>query len=158
MNEVHFSSERRDWRTPPGVFQRLDAEFGFKLDAAATAENALCERFWTEADDGLSKPWDGPTFVNPPYGRGIWKWVEKAFREGQRGVVVMLIPARTDTRYWHDYVMEGAEEVRLVAGRLNFGGDRESGHNAPFPCAIVVFRPGTWRPPEFSTFERDAPL
>lgn len=141
LNEGLFTSNRGDWATPQAFFDLVDAEFGFTLDAAASPENAKAPAFYTESDDGLSLPWRGVVWCNPPYGRGIEAWVRKGFEEAQGGsTVVMLIPARTDTRYWHDYVMRAAE-IRLIRGRLVFG-TGEARANAPFPSALVVFRPG----------------
>lgn len=145
MNAGLFSSDRMDWATPQAFFDIVDGEFDFTLDAAADAQNAKCKRYYDEHADGLSLPWAGTVWCNPPYGRAIAKWVEKGYREAQSGAtVVMLIPARTDTRYWHDYVMKAAE-IRLLRGRLVFGtGDARA--NAPFPSALIVFRPGEHHP------------
>lgn len=144
MNDVVFSTGNPEWATPRQLFAALDAEFGFTLDPCATPENATCPRYFTRADDGLSRSWaSSVVFCNPPYGYGIGKWVQKAYEEAQKGApVVCLIPAKTETRYWHDYVMRAAE-IRLIRGRLRF-----SGHavNAPFPSAVVVFRQGTHTP------------
>lgn len=142
MNPGVFSSNRYDWSTPTALFRVLDHEFSFTLDPCATADNAKCERYFTEGDDGLAQSWSGVVFMNPPYGSTLSQWVRKAWEESQRGtVVVALIPARTDTAYWHDYVMRSSE-VRFIRGRLHFGGDHErTAHNAPFPSAVVVFRP-----------------
>lgn len=151
INEGMFTSERSDWATPQGFFDLVDSEFGFELDAAASECNAKTDRYYTVSDDGLKKPWPGIVWCNPPYGRGIGAWVRKGFEESERGsTVVMLIPARTDTAYWHDYVMRAAE-VRLIRGRLQFG---ESGDNAPFPSALVVFRPKGTRATSVSTMDR----
>lgn len=146
INAGLFSSNEDAWATPQDLFDALNNEFQFTLDPCASHGNAKCARYFTKEDDGLSKPWDGVVFMNPPYGRGIAQWVSKAYEESLRGMtVVCLIPARTDTAYWHDYVMR-SDEVRFIRGRLHFGGDHErSAHNAPFPSAIVVF--GAPRPP-----------
>lgn len=144
MNGALFSSAPVEWETPQGFFDRLDMKFEFTLDPCATSDNAKCARFFTKVEDGLAQPWDGVVFVNPPYGRVIGKWVCKAYKESQRGaVVVMLIPSRTSTRWWHDWVMK-ASELWFVKGRLRFGGASE---NAPFPSVVVVFRPGMHGPP-----------
>jgi site-specific DNA-methyltransferase (adenine-specific) len=131
-----------EWETPPDLFQALDDEFRFQLDVAASAGNALYAQYFFEDMDGLRFDWHTrvrSVWCNPPYGMQIGKWVRKAFQESRSGVtVVMLIPARTDTRYWHDYVMR-ASEIRLIRGRLRFSG---ATINAPFPSAVVVFRPG----------------
>ncbi len=148
MHAALNSSVCHTWRTPPDFYERLDAEFGFTLDAAASVDNALAPRFFTETVDGLRQDWNGSVWCNPPYGRTIGRWLAKGRREAERGsaeVVVMLVPARTDTSYWHEHVMR-ADEVRLVAGRLCFSG----GDNAPFPCAVVVFR-GRRDSPRFVT-------
>ena len=133
-----FSSRTEEWATPHDLFAVLDAEFGgFELDPCATSENATCPRFYTRTDDGLARPWSGRVFMNPPYGRTIGAWMAKALEESRRGsLVVCLVPARTDTAWWHDYAAGG--EVRLLRGRLRFG---NAGHSAPFPSAVVVFRP-----------------
>lgn len=141
ITEGMFTSARLDWSTPQAFFDMVHAEFGFTLDAAADAVNAKCARFYDEAADSLTCRWRGVVWCNPPYGRAIGGWVRKGFDEAQAGAtVVMLIPARTDTAYWHDYVMAAAE-VRFIRGRLVFGGG-EATSNAPFPSALVVFRPG----------------
>jgi phage N-6-adenine-methyltransferase len=130
-----------DWATPPDFFRSLDREFRFTLDPCATPQTAVCARYFTAADDGIRQPWGQETvFVNPPYGYGIRWWVQKAYEASQSGaVVVCLLPARTDTRWWHRYVARAAE-IRFVRGRLRFGGAQI---NAPFPNAVVVFRPGS---------------
>ena len=119
------------------LFEDLDREFGFNLDPCATAENAKCERHFTRGDDGLTQEWTGRVFMNPPYGREIGNWMQKALEaaESTAELVVCLVPARTDTRWWHDFAVQG--EVRFLRGRLRFG-DAQTG--APFPSAVVVFR------------------
>lgn len=136
--DVHYSAERPDWETPEPFFTALNREFDFTLDVCATEYNAKCHAWIDARYDGLSLQWHGVCWMNPPYGREIGPWVEKAYREAQRGcVVVCLLPARTDTRWWHTYVMR-ASEIRFVKGRIKFVG---AGENAPFPNAVVVFRP-----------------
>ena len=133
---VHFSSKTDLWSTPQDFFDKLDEEFGFTLDPCATPENAKCDKFYTREDDGLSKDWSGErVFMNPPYGREIGGWVKKASEAD--ALVVCLVPARTDTRWWHDFVIGGGAEVRFIKGRLKFGGAKNS---APFPSAVVIFR------------------
>ena len=136
---VMFSSKTGEWATPQEFFDKLNWRFGpFDLDPCANPTNTKCANFFTEAEDGLSKDWEGfNSFINPPYGRGIDKWIQKAFEESRKKDtrVVMLIPARTDTKYWHKYVMR-ADEVYFVKGRLKFG---DSENSAPFPSAVVVF-------------------
>jgi len=145
---VMFSSKVGEWSTPYDFFKKLDWRFGpFDLDACATSDNTKCKTFFTEEENGLTQSWQGHTvFVNPPYGRGIDAWIKKGYEEAQDPdtKVVMLVPARTDTKYWHDYVMK-AEMVFFIKGRLKFG---DSTNSAPFPSAVVVFtkRPDYGRP------------
>ena len=131
-----FSSATDEWSTPLEVFRQLDAEFGpFTLDVCATRDNAKCSHYYTREQDGLAQPWEGCVWMNPPYGDAIGRWMERAYLEGQRGVtVVCLVPARTDTAWWHDFAMRG--DVRFLRGRLKFGGALSG---APFPSAVVVF-------------------
>lgn len=134
--ELHFSSKTDDWATPQDFFDNLNKTFNFTLDPCASHENHKCAKYYTKADDGLSKSWEGETvFMNPPYGREIGKWIKKAYDESAHATVVCLIPARTDTTYWHDYCMKG--EITFIRGRLKFGNSKQS---APFPSAVVVFR------------------
>lgn len=133
-----FSSSDMTWETPQYFFDQLNFEFGFDLDPCADLETAKCVKYFTEEDDGLEQDWSGHTvFCNPPYGRQIKKWIKKAYTESLKPNtrVVLLIPSRTDTAYWHDYVMK-AREIRFVRGRLKFGNSKNS---APFPSAVVVF-------------------
>jgi len=136
---VMFSSKNSDWETPQDFFDKLNWRFGpFDLDPCAEPTNTKCANFFTEVEDGLVKNWEGHTsFVNPPYGRGIEKWIQKGYEEShkQHTKVVMLIPSRTDTKYWHKYIMK-ADEVYFIKGRLKFG---DSENSAPFPSAVVVF-------------------
>lgn len=132
------SSTSVEWATPQAFFDALDARWHFTLDACATAENAKCARFFSPEEDGLAQDWGGQVvFCNPPYGRGeTGRWLRKAWLASYRGAtVVLLIPARTDTAWWHDYAAFG--EVTFVRGRLKFNDGKDS---APFPSAIVVFR------------------
>lgn len=122
LNQGLFSSEKQDWCTPQQFFDELDAEFHFVLDAAATHQNSKCKRCFTPEDDGLIQNWDvgGAVYCNPPYGKEIGLWVKKAYEEAQKGTtIVMLIPARTDTKYFHEYIYHKAE-IRFVKGRLKF--------------------------------------
>jgi len=129
-----FSSKTDMWATPQDFFDKLNKEFGFNLDVCATAENAKCARYFTEQDDGLKKDWGGALcWCNPPYGRKIGEWVKKA---SESDFCVMLLPARTDTRWFHDYIY-GKTEIRFLKGRLKFG---DSKNSAPFPSMVVVFR------------------
>jgi len=137
-NEVMFSSKTCEWETPQAFFDALNDEFHFDLDVCATAENAKCPQYFTKEQDGLSQQWHGRCWMNPPYGREIGKWVRRAYESAMTGgcqLVCCLLPARTDTAWWHDYCMNG--EIRFVRGRLKFGGSRNS---APFPSAVVIFK------------------
>jgi len=150
---VMFSSKSNDWATPQDFYNQLDAEFGFTLDPCASQASAKCSSFYTADDDGLSKNWEGQTvFMNPPYGRKIGNWIQKAYEEGEKSNtrVVALIPARTDTKYWHNYCMK-ATEIRFVKGRLKFGHGNTK-NSAPFPSAVVVFSGSP--PPKISGMER----
>ena len=134
MDAVLFSSKTDDWATPQDVFDKLHAEFHFDLDPCADDQNHKCERYFTKAEDGLMQDWGGAhVFCNPPYGKGIEKWVEKCSRQK---LAVMLIPARTDTRWFHDFIY-GKAEVRFLKGRLKFGNSKNS---APFPSMVVIFK------------------
>lgn len=135
---VHYSSATDDWATPQDFFDRLNREFRFTLDVCATPENAKCPQYFTSDMDGLTKQWHGTVWMNPPYGREIGKWVEKAFTESKEhsATVVCLLPARTDTRWWHRFCAKG--DIYFIPGRLKFG---DAKTNAPFPSAVVVFRP-----------------
>lgn len=130
-------SQSTEWETPQAFFDELDEEFHFRLDVCATAENAKCKRFFSPEQDGLMQKWDGVCWMNPPYGTGIRKWVLKAYESTSctHAVVVGLLPARTDTRWFHEYVY-GKAEIRFVKGRLKFGGQKNS---APFPSMVVVW-------------------
>ena len=132
--EVMFSSKTDLWETPQDFFDKLNEEFHFQTDVCALPENAKCENFYTPEQDGLSQEWSGTCWCNPPYGRQIAKWVRKASES--KATTVMLIPARTDTAWFHDYIYRKAE-VRFVRGRLRFSGAKV---NAPFPSMVVVFR------------------
>ena len=136
MNKALLSSNTGEWETPQAFFDRLNWKYHFTLDAAATAENAKCQKFFTKEDDGISRNWGGGEIVwcNPPYGREIGKWVKKGYEESKAVVVVMLLPARTDTAWYHDYCTKG--RITFVRGRLKFGGVKNS---APFPSMIVEF-------------------
>jgi phage N-6-adenine-methyltransferase len=138
-----MTSETPEWSTPKELFDDLDREFGpFDLDPCATPENAKCEDYIDASLDGLAQRWYGRVFMNPPYGRQIVRWVRKAWEESQSGhchLVVCLLPARTDTAWFHDYCARG--EIRYLRGRLHFNDDRRPGARAPFPSMVVVFRP-----------------
>ena len=134
-----FSSKSNDWGTPQNFYDKLDNSFGpFTLDPCSDGQNNKTDNYFTKEQNGLSQDWSGnKVFMNPPYGRAIKDWLKKAYEEGQKPntTVVCLIPARTDTKYWHDYVMK-AQAVYFVKGRLKFG---DSNNSAPFPSAVIVF-------------------
>ncbi|MBM0777150.1 DNA N-6-adenine-methyltransferase [Staphylococcus epidermidis] len=136
--EVHYSSKSNEWATPQKLFDELNEEFNFTLDPCATDENAKCNKHFTIEDDGLSKDWSKDVvFMNPHYGREIKKWIKKAYEESLNGAtVVCLIPARTDTTYWHDFIFDKADDIRFLRGRLKFGNSKNS---APFPSVIVIY-------------------
>ena len=148
--DLMFSSKSDEWETPQDLFNSLNDEFHFTLDPCSTHENHKCDKYYTQEDDGLSKDWAGETvFCNPPYGRSIGKWVEKCYKESLKGsTVVMLIPSRTDTTWFHKYIYNKAE-IRFLKGRLKFINRalpswNEQGNYklspAPFPSMIVVFK------------------
>lgn len=132
---VHFSSKTNEWTTPKDFYEILHKEFNFTLDPCATKNNSKCKKFYTKDDNGLTKDWSNETvFMNPPYGREIKHWIKKAYDESLKGaLVVCLIPARTDTIYWHTYCVKG--NIRFVKGRLKFSNK----NSAPFPSALVIF-------------------
>lgn len=132
---VHFSSKTDLWATPQGFFDKYNLRYGFTLDVCATAENAKCAKFYTVKENALIQPWQGICWMNLPYGRGIGHWMAKAYASFCAGAtVICLVPARTDTNWWHDYAMKG--EIEFIKGRLKFGGHNNS---APFPSAIVAY-------------------
>lgn len=138
--DVMFSSATDNWATPQDFFDKLNAEFHFDLDVCADEINHKCDKYYTKEQDGLQMPWKGIVWCNPPYGREIGKWVRKALFASVGGAtVVMLIPARTDTKWFHDYIYKRDNvEIRFVRGRLKFGNSKNS---APFPSMVVVFNP-----------------
>lgn len=136
INKGLMTSNTDLWATPQKVFDELDAIYGpFDMDVCADASNAKCAVYFDKAADGLRQTWTGKCWMNPPYGREIGKWMAKAYESSQAGAtVVCLVPARTDTKWWHDYAMKG--HVVFYRGRLKFGDAKNS---APFPSAYVVF-------------------
>ena len=131
---VHFSSKTELWSTPQKFFNDMVALYGpFDIDVCADSSNAKCLRYFDKADDGLAQEWTGKCWMNPPYGRDIGKWMKKAHESN--AMVVCLVPARTDTKWWHDYAMNG--DITFIKGRLKFG---NAVNSAPFPSAVVVFR------------------
>lgn len=142
--KVHFSSEKQDWATPQDFFDKLNEEFDFQWDVCATLENTKVQGcFFDEAQDGLNQKWCRTAsrfWMNPPYGREIGKWVKKASEESEHDcTIVALLPARTDTKYFHEYIYNKPNvEIRFIKGRLKFGGAKNA---APFPSMVVIFRP-----------------
>lgn len=135
--DLMFSSKTDQWETPQDFFDQLNKEFHFTLDVCALPENAKCVDYYTPEQDGLSMPWTGVCWCNPPYGRQIGQWVRRAlFASVSGATVVMLLPARTDTRWFHEYIY-GKAEIRFVKGRLKFGG---ADNAAPFPSMVVIYR------------------
>ena len=140
--DLMFSSKTDQWATPQAFFDQLDAEFHFTLDPCADSQNAKCDRYFTEEQDGLSQDWGTETvFCNPPYGRTeTGRWVAKCAEAASKGAtVVMLIPARTDTKWFHQHIYKKAD-VRFIKGRLKFGDSKDA---APFPSMVVVFHSPT---------------
>jgi phage N-6-adenine-methyltransferase len=137
MNNGMFTSVTDLWATPQNFFDAQNSLYGpFDIDVCASADNAKCNVYFDQTVDGLKQTWTGKCWMNPPYGREISKWMKKAYESAGAGtVVVCLVPARTDTRWWHDYAIKG--EVVFIKGRLKFGGAKNS---APFPSALIIFR------------------
>ena len=128
------------WETPALLFSKLDAEFNFTIDVCATALNTKCKNFFSLEEDGLKQEWTGKVWCNPPYGRDLGKWIEKAYESVRRSakLVCCLVPSRTDTAWWHDFVQPYAK-VRFIRGRIKFAGTKTS---APFPSALAIFQQG----------------
>jgi hypothetical protein len=128
MNKAMTTSKSPSYRTPKAFYDKLDAEFHFNDDPCPLSDNGI---------DGLLRSWGTSTFLNPPYGKNIDKWMMKAYQESRLGkIVVCLVPSRTDTRWWHEWAMK-AETIRFVKGRLTFDGEINP---APFPNAILIFK------------------
>lgn len=134
-----FSSKNIEWETPQSFFDELNDEFHFTLDSCALPHNAKCERFYTPEQDGLSQDWEGErVFCNPPYGSSIYNWIRKCSLESKKPntLVVALIPVRTDTKYFHEFIYKKVKEIRFVKGRLKFSNSKQL---APFPSMVVIF-------------------
>jgi site-specific DNA-methyltransferase (adenine-specific) len=138
MLSVHTSSQSILWETPKRFFDELNARYHFSLDVCATDENAKCKHFFSPEEDGLKQPWQGRCWMNPPYGKEIGIWIEKAYRESEKGaLVVALLPARTDTRWFHRFIyLQKGVTSEFIKGRLRFEGAKNA---APFPSMLVVF-------------------
>ena len=137
LNGGMYTSVTGEWETPQDFFDAMNEVFRFDLDVCATHANAKCGRYFTREEDGLIQTWSGVCWMNPPYGREISLWVRKAYESSLAGgtLVVCLLPARTDTRWWHDYVLAHASAVWFIRGRLRFSGRGR----APFPSALAMF-------------------
>lgn len=136
--KVMFSRQKDEWSTPQDFFNELDREFGFTLDPCATDENHKCDLYYTKENDGLAQDWGGHiVFCNPPYSK-VLQWAEKCYHEGQKEktIVVLLVAARTDTKFFHEYIYNKSE-IRFIRGRLKFGGSKTA---APFPSMLAIFR------------------
>lgn len=137
-NFALFSTGNDKHSTPQWLFNELHDEFHFDVDVCATIDDTKCEKFFSPEEDGLEKEWSGTCWMNPPYGKNVIKWTEKAYESSLCGAtVVALLPARTDTQWFHKYVYRKAE-IRFIEGRLKFG---DSKNSAPFPSMIVIWRP-----------------
>lgn len=136
-NELHFSSESNEWSTPQDFYNILNLYFNFTLDPCSDGKNNKCKKFYTVNENGLIQDWINEiVFCNPPYGRELNKWVEKCYNEAKKGVkIVLLIPARTDTKYQHQYCFN-ADYIWFIKGRLKFGNSKNA---APFPSQLVLF-------------------
>ena len=139
--DLMFSSKTEMWATPQQFFDELQLKYNFSLDVCAVAENAKCKKFFTPEQDGLKQTWEGSCWMNPPYGREIGRWVKKAYQQAiEEGncTVVALLPARTDTRWFHDYIYNKEHvEIQFIKGRLKFG---DGPNSAPFPSMLVLFK------------------
>ena len=153
ISHALYTSRSDEWPKPQAFFDALDDEFQFTLDPCATPGNAKCQRFFTRADDGLSQDWGRHrVFCNPPYGRAMRDWARKCFEASRVGaLVVLLAHARTDTRWFHEWVYGNAAEIRFVRGRLKFGDGRQS---APFPSLVAIYRPASSLPSAAPAAER----
>ncbi len=137
LNESMYSSKTPEWSTPQQTFDTLNNHFNFEVDVCATDDNYKCDVYYTKEDNELNKEWKETIFMNPPYGREIKEWMKKAYEDSAKynNTIVCLVPARTDTKWWHDYAMK-ASVIIFIKGRLKFG---ESKNSAPFPSAVVIF-------------------
>lgn len=138
VNPVTTSSKNQCWETPQDLFELFDAVYQFETDLCALPENAKCAKYFTPEQDSLKQDWTGVCWMNPPYGRGLNKWVKKAYESAQNGAtIVCLLPVRTHTAWWHEYCMKA--DITFIRGRLKFVGAE---HVAPFASAVVVFKRG----------------
>ena len=136
-NAVMYSSKTDKWATPQYFFDDMNRKYKFEVDVCANKQNAKCSKYYTEKQDGLKQKWEGTCWCNPPYGRTIGLWLEKAYNSSIMGaLVVCLVPSRTDTKWWHNWALKG--EVEYLQGRLKFG---DSKNSAPFASALITYRP-----------------
>ena len=145
LNKALFSSKSKEWETPDDLFNALDEIFHFDLDVCATKDNTKCGQFFSPEDDGLKQTWKSKTcWMNPPYGRKVGEWIHKAFWEAHEHniTVVGLLPARTDTRWWHDWVMR-AQQIWFIKGRVYFLNENKVSDRAPFPSCVVIWMGAT---------------
>lgn len=145
INKSLFTSNKDDWETPQKYFDEINSEFDFTIDVATSSDgkNSKLPNFYSIDDDALIQEWHGRVFCNPPYGRKINRWVEKAYLESQQDyceLIGLLIPSRTDTSYWHDFIFGKADEIRFIRGRLKFEVNGIGGENAPFPSALIIYK------------------
>lgn len=140
INKALFTSNKEDWSTPQDLFDELNEKYHFTLDPCADEFNHKCDKYYTIEDDGLSKSWkDEVVFCNPPYGRKIYNWVKKCYEESKSGggKIVLLIPSRTDTKYFHEFLYKKENvELIFIKGRLKFGNSKDG---APFPSLLAIF-------------------
>lgn len=140
ITEGMFTSKSEMWETPQMFFNELNKKYHFTTDVCAIAENAKCKHFYSPEDNGLIQEWSGTCYMNPPYGKQIKHWVRKAYEEAilnKRCIVVALLPARTDTQWFHAHIYQkSGVSVSFLKGRLKFSGSKNS---APFPSMVVVF-------------------
>lgn len=137
LTKARFAAKSVEYETPQDLFDKMNSEFSFTCDVASTDTNAKCKQHFTKVDNGLAQPWSGVCWCNPPYGLEMPKWIRKARKEAEAGnaTTVLLIPARTNTGWWHDECMRG--EIRFLRGRPRFNGGK---HGLPFPLAFVIFK------------------
>lgn len=138
INKSLFTSDNQKWETPIELFDKLNEVFDFKYDLAAEDITAKCKNYYTPEDDAFNYTWDQTSYLNPPYGREQIKWIERAYEQSKKNgnTIVCLIPARPDTKIWHNVIFNYAKSICFIKGRLKFGGSKDS---APFPSALIIF-------------------
>lgn len=143
LQKAMVSSKSNEWATPQDLFDKLNAEFSFQLDVAATKENKKCDKFYSLEDSGLGHDWEDSNWMNPPYGGHTGDWIQKAYEQSLLGkTTVCLIVSSTDRSYWHEYIFPYASQIRYIRGRLHFNNSKSS---APFASAIIVFSPKKYK-------------